>query len=97
MCPVSMRMARTNWEDARSVETPGRFELPNSTGTFGWCELYAPVTCGVLLDVELPGHHYDGLLQSSSAAAEPIMPIISASCCGQTWWIAVISTSAPSV
>ena len=50
-----------------------------------------------LLHVELPGHHYDGLLQSSSAATEPITPIISASCCGQTWWIAVISTSAPSV
>jgi hypothetical protein len=35
MCPVSMRMARTNWEDAMSVETPGRFESPNSTGHSG--------------------------------------------------------------
>jgi hypothetical protein len=51
--------------------------------------------CDDLLHIELPGHH-DGLLQSSSAAIGPIMPIISASCCGQTWWIAVISTSAPS-
>ena len=39
---------------------------------------------------------HDGLLQRSSAATGWITPIISASCCGQTWWIAVISTSAPS-
>ena len=37
-----------------------------------------------------------GLLQISSAAIGSITRIISAWCCGQTWWIAVISTSAPS-
>src|SRR4029077_15911513 len=39
---------------------------------------------------------YVGLLQIPSAAIGSMTRIISAWCCGQTWWIAVISTSAAS-